>query len=216
MFIPKRCRETTVRFLLLTVLAAGFAAAPGHASSAERSSSPVIALPSFSIVEGASSTLVRTGSGLSATFKTGGLPAGEAFTVWFVVFNNPAACGAPMMGVSRCGEPDLFNPATMAGAFTAGGHVIGSGGPATIAGSLRVGDMRRALTFGPDAPPALPNALTNPLGAEVVLILLRHGPWTPGSPEQFKTFWACNLPVGPGTTPLGCEEPQLSVHQPRT
>lgn len=201
-------------FVLVAALAAGLVAAPAQTSPAERSTSPVVALPVFAPVEGASSTLVRTESGLSATFQTAGLPAGEAFTVWFVVFNDPGACTAPIVGVSRCGPPDLFNPAALGGAFTMGGHVGGSGGPATIAGSLHVGDMRNALTFGPGAPPASPNALTNPMGAEVILVLLRHGPWTPGSPEQFKTFWACNLPPGPGTTPFGCQELQASVHQP--
>lgn len=203
-----------LRLVLVAALTAGLMAGPAQTSAAERSTSPVVAMPAFAPVEGASSTLVRTESGLSATFQTAGLPAGETFTVWFVVFNAPDACTAPMAGVSRCGEPDLFNPATMAGGFTMGGHVVGSGGPATIAGSLHVGDMRNALTFGPGAPPALPNALTNPMGAEVVLILLRHGPWMPGSPEQFKTFWACNLPPGPGSTPFGCLEIQASVHQP--
>jgi hypothetical protein len=201
-------------FLLLAALAAGLVAAPAQTSPAERSTSPVVALPVFAPVEGASSTLVRTESGLSARFQTAGLPAGEAFTVWFIVFNEPGACTAPIVGVSRCGEPDLFNPAALGGAFTMGGHVVGSGGPATIAGSLHVGDMRNALTFGPGAPPAFPNALTNPMGAEVILVLLRHGPWLPGSPEQFKTFWACNLPPGPGATPFGCREIQASVHQP--
>ncbi len=205
---------TKLRFLLLAALAAGLVAAPAQTSRAHRSTSPVVALPAFAPVEGASSTLVRTGSGLSARFHTVGLPAGEAFTVWFIVFNDPDGCTAPITGVSRCGPPDLFNPAAMAGAFTMGGHVVGSGGPATIAGSLHVGDMRKALTFGPDAPPAVPNALTNPMGAEVILVLLRHGPWTPGSPEQIQTFWACNLPPGPGSTPFGCQETQASVHGP--
>ncbi len=204
----------TLRFLLLAALTAGLVAAPAQTSSAQRSTSPVVTLPALAPIEGASSTLVRTRSALSARFRTGGLPAGEAFTVWFIVFNNPDACTAPIIGLTRCGEPDLFNPATMGGAFTMGGHVVGSGGPATIAGSLRVGDMRNALTFGPDAPPAFPNALSNPIGAEVILVLLRHGPWTPGSPEQFQTFWACNLPPGPGSTPFGCRETQASVHQP--
>lgn len=209
-----RAKATKLGLLLLAALAAGLVAASAQASPAQRSTSPVVAVPTFAPIEGASSTLVRTGSGISATFHTRALPAGEAFTVWFVVFNNPDACRAPIMDLSRCGEADLLNPAAMGGAFTAGGHVVGSGGPVTIAGSLRVGDMRKALTFGPEAPPAFPNALTNPRGAEVVLVLLRHGPWTPGSPEQFKTFWACNLPPGPGATPFGCLETQASVHQP--
>jgi hypothetical protein len=203
-----------LRLVLVAALAAGLVAAPAQTSSAQRSTSPVVALPAFAPVEGASSTLVRTESGLSATFQTAGLPAGESFTVWFIVFNDPDACTAPIAGVSRCGPPDLFNPAALGGAFGIGGHVVGGHGPSTIAGSLHVGDMRDALTFGPGAPPAFPNALANPMGAEVILVLLRHGPWTPGSPEQLKTFWACNLPPGPGSTPFGCLEIQASVHQP--
>jgi len=38
-----------------------------------------------------SSTLVRTPNGLSFTYHTSGLPAGYAFTLWIVVFNNPKA-----------------------------------------------------------------------------------------------------------------------------
>ena len=63
-------------FLLLAALAAGLAAAPAQTSSTQRSTSPVVALPAFALVEGASSTLVRTESGLSARFQTACLPAG--------------------------------------------------------------------------------------------------------------------------------------------
>ena len=57
-----------------------------------------------------SSQLIRGDNGLNANFQTSGLPAGQAVTLWFIIFNNPAGCST-----SPCSLPaDLFNPAAQA------------------------------------------------------------------------------------------------------
>ncbi|HSI98600.1 MAG TPA: hypothetical protein VK926_09570 [Gaiellaceae bacterium] len=200
-----------VRLLLLAVIVVVLAAPTAQSAPAKRGTAPVIDLATGP-VDGAWSALVRTSSGLSMTFHTSGLPAREAFTVWFVVFNNPAACTAPIAGLTNCGEADLFDPAVEAAVFRAGGHVIGTSGPTTISGSVKVGQTRNALTFPDGTAPF--TTLMNPLTAEVHLVALRHGAWVPASPEMFHTFWACSLPPGPGVNELGCADWQVSIHLP--
>jgi hypothetical protein len=178
---------------LAVIAAAAFVLAASPAGSATRETAPVIDVGAMAPVDGAWATLVRNGTGLSATFHTHGLPAREAFTLWMVAFNHPEACTHPIGTLSLCGEEDLFDEATAAAVFRAGGHVVGSGGPATIAGSLKVGQTKDALTVPDDGGFVTPfGLLTNPMGAEVHLVLLRHGPWVPGAPALFHTFWYCN------------------------
>jgi hypothetical protein len=50
----------------------------------------------------ATSSLVGNDNGVAMTIHTIGLPGDIADTVWWVVFNNPAACSHGMGGV-RCG-----------------------------------------------------------------------------------------------------------------
>jgi hypothetical protein len=196
-----------LRFLLLAALATALVAAPAQSAPAEQSTAGVIDFATFAPVEGAWSKLVRNGSGISMTLHTSGLTAGDAYTVWFVAFNHPENCTAPIGDLTMCGEPDLVDPAVATAAFLAGGHVIGTDGPATISGSLKVGQTKDALSFPDGAGGFITpfTTLTNPMGAEVHLIVRRHGPWVPGSPELFQTFWACNPE---------CVDTHASIHLP--
>ena len=58
----------------------------------------------LSIVEGADAYLVRMEHGVYMHVTTDGLEPGHAVTMWWVVFNNPAACSG-----DECGEDDVFN-----------------------------------------------------------------------------------------------------------
>jgi hypothetical protein len=65
-------------------------------------------------------SLVRRDGGISMTFRTSGLPAGDAVTIWWII----------------------VDPATgkvVSGQFAAG-HVVGNNGVASFAGSLSEGD----------------------------------------------------------------------------
>ena len=61
------------------------------------------------------------------TLHTSGLPAGDAVTIWWVVFNHPEACSHGALGL-RCGERDFAEPAVDASVLYAAGQVIGGGG----------------------------------------------------------------------------------------
>ena len=96
------------------------------------------------VVPRASATLVQQPDGASFTFSTNGLTPGNAYTIWFVAFNNPGDCNSPMMDgaelVSFCGAPDLGNPATEPTAVWGAGHVVGGSGMAILGGWVAVGD----------------------------------------------------------------------------
>ena len=60
-------------------------------------------VPDGPAVEGAESTLVRMEHGFYATFNAVELEPGDAYTVWWAIFNQPANCSD-----SECGENDAF------------------------------------------------------------------------------------------------------------
>jgi hypothetical protein len=149
---------------LLTMVAATTVAA----DSAERSTQPVVQIWDGTPL--GNSTLVRTDSGISASYHSSGVPAGQAVTLWFVVFNNPAACTGP------CGAVDLFfNPAAEGDFLVGAGHVIGGSGQANFGASLQVGETSGSA-FAEIGMPERSIGLTNPRGAQVALLLHSHGP----------------------------------------
>jgi hypothetical protein len=111
-------------------------------------------------------SLVRRDDGISMTFQTSGLPAGEPVTIWWIILN---ASGQ-----------------VVSGQF-AGGHVVGNNGVATFAGSLAEGDTSGCFH------PNFPNdggcaGLTDARNQTVVLLARTHGPKNPGSlPLQIHT-----------------------------
>lgn len=127
-------------------------------AAAQRGTSGVIWFPGTplagSAVPGAWSTLVTSDAGASMDLHTSGLPAGDAVTVWWVVFNHPELCRHGALGL-RCGEGDLGEPSVEASVLFAAGHVIGGSGVGDYGAHLSVGDTAGAL-FGP--------GLTNPTG----------------------------------------------------
>lgn len=144
------------------------------ATPAARSTQPVV--QTWDGTQVGTSTLVRTDAGLSASFHSSGLPAGQAVTLWFVVFNNPSACGGP------CGLADLLDPDQAAkGDFLVGaGHVVGGSGVANFGAHLAVDDTRGSAFLELRGLEDMAIGLTNPRGAQVGLLLHSHGPMVPG------------------------------------
>lgn len=160
-------------FGLLVVASLAFGAS-GAAAASGRTTEPVTWLfdPGTPI---GSSTLVRTDSGISAVFHSSGVPKGSAVTLWFIVFNNPAACHS-----HPCGLADLLFNLDAKGDFLVGdGTVVGGTGTVTMAGHLAVGDTRNSA-FPEIGMPDRPIGLSNPWGAQVSLLLHSHGPAVPG------------------------------------
>ncbi len=135
-------------------------------------------------VKGAEASLMRSHSGVAMKLSTSELPPSEAITVWWVVFNEPQNCSD-----QECGENDVFNlgadekpilnadgsaPMNMAAIdaakisiLRADGHVIDQSGDARYAAGLVKGDTSEAI-IGP--------GLTDPIFAEIHLVVRSHGP----------------------------------------
>lgn len=113
--------------------------------------------------DGASATLVRHNGGVAFTFHTANLNPGNAYTIWFVVINNPDACAA-----SPCSGPDIIlNPATESQVTYGAGNIAGGSGLASFAGAFRAGPIAGWLPGG---------SLDDPMTAEIHLVLNDHGP----------------------------------------
>lgn len=167
--------------------------APAHAR-ADISISPASYLWDPSAIVG-TSKLVRTDTGISANFQVEDMPPGHAITLWFVIFNNPAACAGPV-----CGPADLLlDDAAEADFLFAGGNIVGNSGRAGFAGHLNVGDDSRSA-FYEIGMPERALGLTNPRGAEVHLLLHTHGPAVPELlPSQINSFLGgCAVFLGDG------------------
>jgi hypothetical protein len=192
-----------LRLLILAGLAAALGALPALAAPADRSTTVVHRFSDGSTVTGAWSSLVRTDHGASFTVNTSGLTAGDAVTVWWVVFNKPENCTHGELGY-RCGAGDLppFGGDNSAdtSVFWATGHVIGGSGQGQFGGYTTTGDPRGQVLFGP--------GLTNPRGADIHFVVRTHGAAIPSMlPHQIMSFeGACDVNT--------CEDVQFAVHEP--
>ena len=114
---------------------------------------------------GSGGTLVRTRGEVWARFALSGLEPDAAYSVWWVIWNDPALC------VDGCGEDDLGLPGTAI--FYAAGFVTGSDGTANLSVHLEDGPIPiGAESFTPT------NGLRrdNGFGAEIHAIFRTHGP----------------------------------------
>src|SRR5918996_3116321 len=80
-----------------------------------------------------SATLKRRDIGLEIEVHTTDLGAGNAYTNWWIVFNNPEACE------DGCGADDLPRAGVEASVLHATGRVADAGGEATFRAFLPVG-----------------------------------------------------------------------------
>jgi hypothetical protein len=174
-------------------------------------------------VTGAYSSLLRSSNGVTISMHTTGLIAGNAYTAWWVVFNNPELCEA------GCDVNDVVAALTSGsnpigiGVLRAGGHVIGADGKFSFGASLQEGSTVGCQTSAPFV--AMCTALADSSKAEVHLVLHDHGPAIAGHVnEQIGAFeGGCkNFIHGPSGTEfvvygLGtyeCFSPQASPHTP--
>ncbi|MCI0344944.1 MAG: hypothetical protein L0221_05785 [Chloroflexi bacterium] len=123
-----------------------------------------------------------TGSGIA------GHP--EVYSLWVFIFFNPEECNA-----DPCGPGDLINdPDVVAGAFNAGGHVVG-GPNLTLSGTVGTG----SATFGGPNAETLATALAagyDLADADIHLAVAPHGALDPAllpgsisTPVGNPTFW---------------------------
>lgn len=119
---------------------------------------------------GGAATLLRSQQGVDVRIATSGLDVNAAYTAWWVVFNNPAAC------VGGCGRDDIGNPATGASVFYAAGFVTGLDGIANLTAHLSAGQLPQGI----DVRRGSGLMAGNGFGAEIHLVIRSHGPIIPG------------------------------------
>jgi hypothetical protein len=143
-------------------------------------------------------SLTRTATGVHLTANSTLLDAGSAHTLWWIIFNNPAACDP-----AGCSDADFGTPEVEASVMNATGRVADATGNATFGAFLPVGFMHtnpsslngRQL-FGP--------GLQNAAGAEIHVVIRSHGPWS-GNIEQISTVAGDCMNAA---SPSGCYDAQ--------
>jgi hypothetical protein len=229
--------------LLVFFAAAGLIVSPAAvAGGSAKSASPAFWTYDIGGEVLGTTKLVRTKNGLTAQFKTTGLVAGHAVTLWIMFFDNPGDCQAagacvplPYNPMNPGAPGDIGRPGVRFDFHYAGGHIV-NGRNTTLTGHLQTGETSTSgwaelvALGGPMAPPpffVVP--LTNPHGAQVILAIHSHGPAQTGQTlvEQMSSYiGGCNLPflgdaagfaTGPGDVPAldgQCSTIQLAFHNP--
>jgi hypothetical protein len=191
-------------FISRVVLISIFFCGPAMADTDEQA---VLDFSDFSDT-GGSSFLTRLDNMILVTLEAEDLTPGNAMTLWFVVFNNPAGCFV----IGHCGEFDEdFSEAGIIsaeiGLGNASGNVVKSNGTLEFGGILRQGSYDdHEIIFGAAFGDYLLTA--EPEGAEVHLVLQSHGQGRGGKKlrEQLTYFEANCTP--------SCGDVQFAVHKP--
>jgi hypothetical protein len=160
-------------------------------------------------------TLTRTEGGASIHFSTSGLVDGDVYTLWWVILNKPEMCTD-----DPCGFDDTFVNQLVTGAdvVQAGyGKVVDATEDQIFSAYLPKGDLAKGW---------FDEGFTNPMGAEIFMILNSHGPAIDGEvgdmtssyrggctdasiPPPFPAKGKLDGKVGPNTCVLSQEAPFL-------
>jgi hypothetical protein len=208
---------------LITVLATASLllvamAAPAAAATSQTSEVYTFAdLPA--LVDVGDAALVRNDNGVTVRATVEGVAPG-AYTLWWVVWNNPEACGA-----DGCTDADFGAPGLDVDIGYATGQVVGTGGQLTLAAHLAEGGSLSG--FPTEFGVASGSGLLDAFDAEVHIVIRYHGPKVTGLVgEKTHTFAAgCDYSafggsiVSPaygteGPTPYICEEPFFAIFPP--
>jgi len=153
--------------------------------------------------------VIRSSSGITAVYKASGIPAGQAVTLWMVIFNNPELCAIPF----SCAAPaEVNNSLIGSDAHLVGGHVVGGSGKVTVAGHLKVGDNSGSLLAEVGMGSGFP--LADPFKADVVLAIHSHGPKLTGQglKSQISSFLGgCEVFLGPDGIGTGLEHVPVNI-----
>lgn len=121
------------------------------------------------------STLHRNGNGITVNFKTTKLVPGHAYTLWWVVWNNPEFCAG-----EACVEADFANADDIeVELLYAAGSVAGNNGKGNFSGHLKVGDASGSVNVNIFGLPSY-GGLKDAHKAEIHAVLRSHGPKIPG------------------------------------
>lgn len=145
----------------------------------------------MTMIEGSRAQLKTTEEGIFARLETSQLSPGHVLTMWVVVINNPAACES-----SPCTGKDIFarTSEVLADVVYGDGIIVDSDGRGTFTAFQERGPLDGGW-LGSD--------LTNPMGAEVVLVVNDHGPLIEGEEADMLTSYrgGCTEASIPGPFP---------------
>ena len=130
------------------------------------------------LIEGATAHIMTSEEGAIVQMHAVDLEPGNVYTAWWVIANNPEACEAsPCSAGDLVGNPDgVQTEVTLADSL-----IVGDSGEARFSSFLPAGDAADDPWFG--------NGFTNPTGAEIHLVINRHGPLIPErAAEMLSTY----------------------------
>ena len=169
------------------------------------------------LVDVGDAALVRNDNGVTVQASVEGVAPG-AYTLWWVVWNNPEACGA-----DGCTDADFGTLGLDVDIGYATGHVVGNGGQLTLVAHLAEGGSLSG--FPTEFGVASGSGLLDALDAEIHIVIRYHGPKVPGLVgEMTHTFAAgCGYSVFGGaivSPDYGtegsntCKEPFFAIFPP--
>src|SRR3546814_14064669 len=95
-----------------------------HQANVLGANSAVFSISDGMPIAGASATLLRSSRSISLTAQVAGLEPDTAYTVWWLIFNNPRASSHPSgLAGAACGEADIGDSAVNASVVWATGLV---------------------------------------------------------------------------------------------
>lgn len=118
-------------------------------------------------IEAGLAELITTEAGAMMSFRTAELEDGHVYTVWWVVVNNPSACSE-----SPCPTSDILGKSDLVESDITWGDslLVDATGRMEFAAFLPAGAMAESW-YG--------NGFTNPMGAEIHVVINDHGPLIP-------------------------------------
>ena len=206
---------TALRLACISVVVGLLMAVPPvDAEPREHSTSKVWTFADTAEVPDSRPRLTRRDHTVCMNIDTRALPVG-ASSIWWVVFNNPEHCTAPVpVGGARCGgDPDFENAAVNASLLWATGGIVGPDRRGHFSACLAENRPPGQVLGGP--------GLTDAQGAEIHLVVRSHCAAEYGRPAllgaQITTFGGgCTAATGGGDLGrLGtcdCANLQFAIH----
>lgn len=169
------------RLALLSLIAASGLPLTAHADQTFQTAN-IVDLETEAAVKGAAA-LTRTMNSATARIYTSELQKKAAYTIWWVIWNDPSEC------TGDCGGDDIEIMGNSV--FYAGGFVTGTDGTANVSVQVDGGDLADGIDV------LIPGGLfeSNGFGAEIHLIIRSHGKILPGLADvQIGSFdGACDV-----------------------
>jgi hypothetical protein len=203
--------KTLIFIVMLATLCLvpGAKAQSGNSGNVRTSIRPVTTFGGSTVIPAAGSTVMRNNDGVYWNISTSSLTPGEVVTLWVAFFNNPQFCDQTVPG---CDPSDLNNLLVQGSLQWAGGAIVGANGRADFSGYLGLNDNTGYFILpGFNNQPNPAPGLINPRGADVHLVIRRHGQ---ASSDPATLQAQLNSFTGGCSVAGACANIQASIHEP--